>query len=163
MTAINPKNPQDAVAVQQRVNHSYVYVNFDKVGFHRYPDAPEEVAYLRDIHRHVFEFKVSISVFHDDREIEFHMFKNWLTSLYDGGALQVDYKSCEMLCKDLLDQVLTKYNCAERRVVIEVSEDGECGAVLISEATRPMELSREWLLAQAARLQALDSQGREQA
>lgn len=157
-----PANSKDSVAFQQRLNMTNIWVTFDKVGFHRYPDAPDEVAYLRDLHRHVFGFRVTIQVFHDDREIEFHMFKNWLTSLYEGD-LKVDYKSCEMLAQELLEKILGKYNCAERMVAVEVSEDGECGATIGSYPTQPVNLSREWILAQADKLRVPDTQGREQA
>lgn len=115
-----------------------IWVTFDKVGFHKYPDAPDEVAYLRDRHRHIFKFRVTIEVEHDNRAIEFHMLKNWLVSLYETGALEVDYKSCEMLAEDLLSKVSDKYGTIEicpghgihRRMSVEVSEDGECGAIV---------------------------------
>ena len=114
-----------------------IWVTFDKVGFHKYPDAPDEVAYLRDRHRHVFKFRVTVEVTHNDREIEFHMLKNWLMSLYDSKALEVDYKSCEMLAEDLLSKISSKYgvlagtgNNAVREMSVEVSEDGECGAIV---------------------------------
>lgn len=144
------KPGERAVNLQQRMNSTMVWVTFDKVGFHRYPDAPDEVAYLRDRHRHVFKFRVAISVFHDDREIEFHMMKNWLLSLYEDGAtslraLEVDHKSCEMLAQDLMDQILKKYDCLKRRVVVDVSEDGECGASLFSEPHQVIPLSEQWL------------------
>lgn len=141
------KNGERALVLHQRMNSVLVWVTFDKVGFHRYPDAPDEVAYLRDRHRHVFKFRVAIAVHHDDREIEFHMFKNWLLSLYEGDlvALEVDHKSCEMLGQDLMDQILVKYDCSKRRVIIDVSEDGECGATLFSEPQAIIPLSENWL------------------
>lgn len=107
-----------------------IWVKFTRHGIHRYPNAPEEVAYLRDPHRHLFYFKASITVFHNDREIEFHMFQNWLLSLFDTGVLQLDYKSCEMIAKELLTEITTKYDCSNRDVSVEVSEDDECGAVV---------------------------------
>lgn len=106
-----------------------IWVTFQRHGLHRYPLAPNDVAYLRSIHRHLFKFKVSIQVHHDDREIEFHQFQNWLESLYDEQHLKLDYKSCEMIAEELLAQVALKY--PSRWVEIEVSEDGECGAVLV--------------------------------
>lgn len=112
-----------------------IWVKFTKHGIHKYPDAPEEVAYLRDPHRHLFHFKVTITVFHHDREIEFHLFQNWLLSLFERGDLQLDYKSCEMLASELLGKVLDKYDCLHRNVSVEVSEDDECGAVITSVAT----------------------------
>jgi uncharacterized protein YqgQ len=107
----------------------FIWVTFDKIGYHKYPAAPDEVAYLRNEHRHIFKFKVHVTVEHDDREIEFHMLKNWLLSLYQDNILKLDYKSCEMIAQELADKLLAKY--PGRKYQIEVSEDGECGAVLV--------------------------------
>lgn len=109
-------------------NLKMIYVQFRKEGIHAYPEAPEGVEFLRYPHRHEFHFKVAIEVFHDDRDIEFILFKRELESLYGDGTLQLNSKSCEMLCDDLLDYVVQKY--PHRAIKIEVSEDGENGAVL---------------------------------
>jgi hypothetical protein len=130
-TPVSKLDPPDEFKVSIRHTTPSIWVTFAKIGFHRYPDAPEEVAYLRNEHRHEFQFRVEITVFHDDREIEFHMFKNWLLSLYD-QELKVDYKSCEMLAMELLNKVLDKYNCDNRSVEVTVSEDGECGSTVLS-------------------------------
>jgi hypothetical protein len=109
----------------------FIWVTFQRKGYHFYPNAPEEVAYLRDRHRHVFQFKVKIEVFHDDREIEFHMFQNELESWYDNGVLELDHKSCEMLADGLAEGIarfLDDNPSRRRELVVEVSEDGECGA-----------------------------------
>lgn len=142
--------------ISSRRDHTTVWVTFDKVGFHCYPDAPEEVAYLKDRHRHVFKFFVEITVTHDDREIEFHMLKNWITSLYDHGALEVDHKSCEMLANDLLHRIVRKYDCTFRNVRVTVSEDGECGATVFSEPMAPMDFSKQQILDIADSLRAKD-------
>lgn len=105
-----------------------IWVTFEKHGFHRYPDAPEEVLYLRELHRHLFKFKVRISTCHNDREIEFHMFQNWLKSLYTTEQMNIDHKSCEMLAEELMEKILIKY--PGRDVEVDVSEDGECGATV---------------------------------
>jgi hypothetical protein len=134
--SLNTKEILDEHATAPRDNTQVIWVTFDKVGFHRYPQAPDEVAYLRTEHRHVFKFRVSITVHHDDREIEFHMFKNWMLSLYDSSSavsgLKVNHQSCEMLADDLLKSILQRYDCSQRTVAVEVSEDGECGAILTS-------------------------------
>lgn len=105
-----------------------IWVTFQKVGFHYFPSANEkqfeDVSYLANIHRHLFKFRVSIEVFHNDREIEFHQFLNWLENLFsDKNTL--DNKSCEMIADDLASSIYQKY--PERDFEIEVSEDGECG------------------------------------
>jgi len=106
-----------------------IWVTFNKSGTHKFPDALpgtqySDVSYLSNTHRHLFKFKVTIEVFHDDREIEFHQFLNWLESLYT-GILDLNYKSCEMIANDLYEQINLKY--PNRYINIDISEDGECG------------------------------------
>lgn len=108
-----------------------IWVTFQRVGFHRYPDAPENVKYLSETHRHLFKFRVGIQVYHGDREIEFHNFLNWLESLYSdkSNKLILDYRSCEMIADDLAFSIIDKY--PKRDIEIEVSEDGECGVTSV--------------------------------
>ncbi len=109
-----------------------IWVTFKKEGMHRYPEAAtdpklKDVSFLSELHRHIFHFKVSIEVFHADRDIEFIQFKRWLESLYQDKLLNLNYKSCEMICDDLYSQILKKYK--NRLIIIEVSEDGENGCI----------------------------------
>lgn len=114
-----------------------IFVTFQKEGIHKYPAALTDsnlftgdefdVSFLGYPHRHMFHFKVSIEVFHDDRDIEFIQFKRWLEKLYNTGLLQLDYRSCEMIADDLYASI--KANYPNRWVQIEVSEDGENGAI----------------------------------
>jgi len=106
-----------------------IFVQFQKEGIHRYPDAPDGVEFLKHPHRHMFHFRASIEVFHNDRDIEFILFKRELENLYKEATLQVDYKSCEMLAEDLIEYISKTY--PGRNILIEVSEDGENGATLI--------------------------------
>lgn len=110
-----------------------IFVQFRKEGIHRYPAAPEGVEFLKHPHRHIFHFRVDIDVFHNDRDIEFILFKRELEALYSGNALQVDYKSCEMLAEDLIGYISSKYT--HRKIIVEVSEDGENGATLVFDPT----------------------------
>src|SRR6056300_1572755 len=120
--------------MQHKVNRS-IWVTFKKEGIHKYPaalDDPklatgdwDDVSFLGYPHRHIFHFKVSIEVFHDDRDIEFIQFKRWLERLYDDKTLELDYKSCEMMADDLHKTISEKY--PKRDMKIEVSEDGENG------------------------------------
>lgn len=113
-----------------------IWVTFQKEGIHKYPAAltdpnlatgdEYDVSFLGYPHRHIFHFKVEIEVFHDDRDIEFIQFKRWLEGLYADGTLQLDYKSCEMICDDLAETINSKY--PERKITITVSEDNENGA-----------------------------------
>ena len=105
---------------------NFIWVTFQKEGIHKYPDAPEGVEFLKYPHRHMFHFKVMIEVFHDDRDIEFILFKRELESLYDEKTLQLDYKSCEMMSDELAMYILDKY--PGRNLTIDISEDGENGS-----------------------------------
>jgi hypothetical protein len=114
-----------------------IWVTFQKEGIHRYPAAATDpklktgdeydVSFLAYPHRHIFHFRVSLEVFHDDRDVEFIQFKRWLEKLYhsDQGLLSLDYKSCEMIAEDLYQQIHVRY--PNREVWIDVSEDGENG------------------------------------
>lgn len=116
---------------------SAIWVSFAKEGIHKYPAALEDpnlatgdeydVSFLGYPHRHVFKFRVTIQVFHDDRDIEFIQFKRWMEKLYAESTLQLDYKSCEMIADELYEQISTRY--PGRDVEIEVSEDGENGCI----------------------------------
>lgn len=91
-------------------------------GFHCWPDAPEEVAFLRVNHRHEFHVKVWKIVTHDDRDIEFILFKREVDKCI--RTLQetqdVSHWSCEMWAREI-GQHLDADG-------VEVSEDGENGA-----------------------------------
>ena len=133
---------------QQRIMNQAerkIWVTFSKEGIHRYPAAATDpalatgdeydVSFLANPHRHIFHFRVWIDVVHNDRDIEFIQFKRWLENLYRNGTIQLDYKSCEMMCDDLYIQITAKY--PGRAVWIEVSEDGENGALIKYETHRP--------------------------
>ena len=122
-----------------------IWVTFRKEGIHKYPAAltdpnlatgdEYDVSFLGYPHRHIFHFRVWISVQHNDRDIEFIQFKRWLENLYRDGTLQLDYKSCEMMSDDLYLKIAERY--PNRSVWIEVSEDGENGALIKYELSKP--------------------------
>jgi hypothetical protein len=117
-----------------------IWITFRKEGIHKYPAAAEDpkladVSFLANEHRHIFHFRVSIDVFHNDRDIEFIQFKRWLEGLYSASTLVLDYKSCEMIADDLYVQISSKY--PERNVIIEVSEDGENGCIITYNTHQP--------------------------
>lgn len=118
----------------------YVWVTFRKEGIHRYPEAGtnpelESVSFLQYPHRHIFHFKVWVQVFHDNRDREFIMEKRWMESLYEDKTLELDFKSCEMIAKDLQAQLAKRYAGEHRKLKIEVSEDGENGCLMIWDPT----------------------------
>jgi hypothetical protein len=120
-----------------------IWVTWQREGIHKYPAAftdPNlaDVQFLGYPHRHIFNFRVWIDVFHNDRDLEFIQFKRWCESLYydDNSVLSLDHKSCEMIADDLYIQIAQRY--PGRVVHIEVAEDGENGALIKYEITRPL-------------------------
>lgn len=114
-----------------------IWVKFSVEGFHCYPDAPEEVAYLRSRHRHTFNFRVSVQVWKDDRDLEFHMTKAWLKRQFQDGPLEAENRSCEMLANDLHHLMTCEERFRGRAIWIEVDEDGECGCFMRYAAKEP--------------------------
>lgn len=111
-----------------------IWVRFQKEGIHKYPaalDDPalEEVKFLGYPHRHMFHFEVELEVFHDDRDVEFILFKRELESLFENGTMDIDFKSCEMLADDIANYIFDKY--PGRNLRISVSEDNENGATAV--------------------------------
>jgi hypothetical protein len=140
-------NQQQREVVDRVMQHAQrkIWVTFQKEGMHRYPAAATDpalatgdeydVSFLANPHRHIFHFRVWADVVHNDRDIEFIQFKRWLENLYRDDTLQLDYKSCEMMADDLYIQIASRY--PNRAVWIEVSEDGENGALIKYEITKP--------------------------
>ena len=105
-----------------------IFITFQKEGIHCYPAAPDGVEFLKSPHRHIFHFRVTVQVFHNDRDLEFILFKRELEGLYKDSILQMDFQSCEMLAEELINYIYSKY--PGRSISVEVSEDGENGATL---------------------------------
>lgn len=113
-----------------------VWVTFQKEGIHAYPAAAtdptlktgdwDDVSFLASPHRHIFHFRVTMQVFHDDRDVEFIQLKRWCERLYEAGTLELNSKSCEMLSNDLYAELIARW--PGRWIEIEVSEDGENGS-----------------------------------
>lgn len=141
VTAIDMPIDSDRLTVESQpttnleivVHNRSIWVTFQKEGVHRYPQAETDpkladVSFLAYPHRHIFHFRVEIEVFHNDREIEFIQFKRWLEGLYENGALELDYLSCEMLAENLIKTINSRYG--GRSITVSVAEDNENGAIL---------------------------------
>lgn len=102
-----------------------IIASFHFEGFHRWPSALEEVAFLADRHRHVFHVRMWKLVSHTDREVEFILFarkaKKLIVDRY-GEPAELDALSCEAVALFLLDE-LDLSKC-------EVLEDGENGSLV---------------------------------
>lgn len=116
----------------------WIWVTFQREGIHCYPDALSnpllatgdkyDVSFLGNPHRHIFHFKISIEIFHLDRDIEFIQFKRWIENMYTDNILQLNHQSCEMIACNLYERIAIRY--PGRAVKIDVSEDNENGAYL---------------------------------
>ena len=122
-----------------------IWVTFQKEGIHKYPGADTDpklatgdeydVSFLGYPHRHIFHFTVAIQVFHNDRDIEFIQFKRWLENSFRDGVMKLDHKSCEMISDELYHYIANRY--PDRDIEITVSEDGENGATIYYNTTKP--------------------------
>ncbi|MFY0658099.1 MAG: hypothetical protein JXR12_15280 [Neptunomonas phycophila] len=128
-----------------------VYCTLQFEAVHNWPGCPiEEVAYLRDPHRHTFHIKAHANVSHNDRDVEFielkHKIVNYLREKYpsDVGCPDIGATSCEMLAQELIEE-FDLSRC-------EVNEDNENGAVLtvledqsVAALTPPSKTKKSWL------------------
>ena len=105
-------------------------------GYHRYADAPKNVSFLKEMHRHVFNVKTTVEVFHNERDIEFFQLQNHIESFvrYHYTKAYSDYvdgifiQSCESLAEAILRDIHETY--PGRCVRVEVWEDNENGAIV---------------------------------
>lgn len=119
--------------ISNRRTEKYIWVTDRFEGFHAYKDAPDEVAFLKNLHRHVFHVKMTIQVKHDDRELEFFMVKqHYEREIKPFIQLAKDLGSCEMIAQRILDGLANTYG-DDRFYSVEVSEDGENGATVLYE------------------------------
>lgn len=107
-----------------------VFCTLQIEGLHAWVDCPfEEVAYLRDMHRHVFWIRAWKKVNHDDRDVEFIMLKheiqNYLFGTYYNHAIKM-FRFGPMSCEQIGRELMERFGLSR----IEVSEDNENGAVL---------------------------------
>lgn len=106
-------------------------------GIHRWEGAPHDVDFLTDDHRHEFHVTVQVEQFHDNRDVEYIMLKDeldhWLNNVWQPANTSKPYElgemSCEMIAKDILEWVQDLHG-TDRRYTVEVTEDGENGALV---------------------------------
>jgi hypothetical protein len=107
---------------------TYVYVTTRFEGFHRWENAPDDVAFLRDWHRHAFHVKMEVRVGHNDREVEFFQLKRklevYLREYWTDKRFEA---SCEMIAHEIRDEFVKQGYFVS---MVDVSEDGENGAVV---------------------------------
>lgn len=110
---------------------SYIKIRTEFEGFHYYPSAGDidpRIKFLEVEHRHMFKVDVKISVTHLDRELEFFLVKWALKDFIKSGDM--NYKSCEMIGKEILENHLIPKYGNNRYYEIVVSEDGESDGII---------------------------------
>lgn len=92
-------------------------------GFHRWKGAPDDVAFLRDYHRHQFGVQVTINVTRGDREVEFFQAQRVLNSVLTNRFRHKRFEfSCEQLAERIgRDMVFNGFYVSS----VSVDEDGE--------------------------------------
>lgn len=96
---------------------------------HCWPEAPEEVGFLRNPHRHMLFISAKVSVEHNDREIEFIMVKRALDAKLKDIIFQAPLR---ISCEDIAEQIILwlSKTYGKRAYTVEVFEDNENGAIL---------------------------------
>ena len=83
-----------------------VIIKFEVDGFHNYPDAPAEVNFLQNKHRHTFVITCAYNVKSLKREkeifIQRDLVKEYLHESF-GNQCQFDDMSCEMIASEILE------------------------------------------------------------
>ena len=119
----------------------WIKVRTNFIGIHNWPAAPEKVAFLRNLHRHIFYVTLIIPVTSDDREVEFFILQEELAKYINAKYPNVEdenqetsiikylgHRSCEMIAEEISSFFVSKFNAVE----VEVSEDNENSAVILT-------------------------------
>lgn len=102
-----------------------IYCTLTFEGFHRWLDAPQEVAFLRSYHRHVFHVTAAKRVTHDDRDIEFILLKREIEAAISQVQNAHNDVVSEWSCEHWAKWIGRTFACTR----VSVSEDGENGAI----------------------------------
>ena len=92
------------------------------IAYHRWIDAPDHCAFLRNWHRHVFQVKFSVQVGHDNRAVEFFDLQRDVQEVLDGLFVN---KHLEFSCEQMAEMVITDLKDEHDVLECTVGEDGE--------------------------------------
>lgn len=104
--------------------NSSIIVKASFEGIHQYKNAPIQVEFLRDPHRHIFNVEIEMEVFDLDRDIEFILLKRDLNKYLYTKPFNIE-DSCETMASKICRYLIDNYG--ERQMVVTVLEDGENG------------------------------------
>lgn len=103
------------------IHRTEIIISDSFEAFHNWPDAPEEVLFLRSLHRHIFTVRVGIPVSHHHRQREFFIEKRKLAEVLLPFVGSESQTSCEMFAESIMGSI-------DGARWVEVFEDGENGA-----------------------------------
>lgn len=107
----------------------FIRVRSEFTAFHYWKDAPDSVAFLRNVHRHIFKVEVTLPV-GGPREYEFFTVKSDLESVIKPIKNKTFPYSCEELASTIATEMVgLGYDSAGLKVA--VSEDGESDGIII--------------------------------
>ena len=88
---------------------------------HCYKNAPEQVSYLRNMHRHLLHIEITLQVYEVDREIEFYMLKDYVDDKLCMHTFN-ENASCEEVAAYIMKCITDKYG-ENRFRQVKVQED----------------------------------------
>lgn len=101
-----------------------IFVTFQFEALHKWGECPlPEVNFLRDLHRHVFHVRMERYVNHNNRDVEFIMWKRAILDYVQGHLERKDLGNTS--CENLAETFAVMFDAHK----VEVSEDGENGAI----------------------------------
>lgn len=110
----------------------YIWVTAEFEAFHRWDKAPEQVAFLRNLHRHIFKVRANFKVTHSDRDLEFFMVKKMLNDYISNFLVPLSRGEQGMSCEMFAEKIFIFFKSNSYPVVeVSVSEDGENGAIVV--------------------------------
>lgn len=102
-------------------------VKTEFVQYHKYPAAPDEVAYLRNLHRHKFYLTVQVQQVHDNRDVEYFILRDIIINIH-AKIRWHENMSCEMYCQEMLNKVQNIF--PDRMIRVSLFEDNENGCII---------------------------------
>ncbi len=100
--------------------------------FHHWPEAPDQVGFLRSLHRHKFGIKVTVRVSHEDRDVEFFMLQGDVNKVAALELVKLLKTKPSMSCEMMAEYIGTRLTDAHGYSVVSVAvdEDGENGGIV---------------------------------
>jgi hypothetical protein len=126
MTTKEPSTPPAPIELT-KTSILLIHVKTTFNGEHHWPEAPDEVSFLREVHSHVFHVEATIPVNHNDRELEYFIVKRVIDNLitFAHESYTTLTWSCERWAEYIGHELAKTYG---RDLNVKVSEDGENGS-----------------------------------